>query len=281
MLRLIVAFCCFILIQACSTHALFDNFVPKDKGSKRVAHDIAFGTHPRQKLDIYVPKDAAPNAPVLMFIYGGSWDEGSKDLYKFTGRAFAAQGFVTVIADYRLVPEVRFPAFLEDGALAINWIDENIADYGGDATQLFVVGHSAGAYNAVMLALDDTLGVADKIDAAAGISGPYDFYPWDTPVSEAAFDNADNPAVTTQPVAQVTTSAPPMLLVTGTDDTTVRPRNTRRLKAKLEENGVRVETRFYDGLDHTGPAQALSLTFRDKAPVLDDIVAFFRSVDAN
>jgi acetyl esterase/lipase len=280
MSRLVVALCCLVFIQGCSTHALFDTFGPKDKGSKLAERDIAFGDHPRQQLDVYVPTGGVTNAPVLMFIYGGSWNTGEKNLYDFAGRAFAAKGYVTVIADYRLVPEVRFPSFLEDGAAAITWIDDNIAAYGGNADQLFLVGHSAGAYNAVMLALDDRFGVADKIDGVAGLAGPYDFYPWDTPVSEAAFDNAPNPAVTTQPVAKVTPAAPPMLLVTGTKDTTVRPRNTRRLAARLEENGVRVETRFYDGVDHIGPAQALSVTFRNKAPVLEDVTTFFGSIEA-
>ncbi len=75
------------------------------------ARDVAYGPNPRQRMDIYVPKGGGDGPkPVVFFIYGGSWANGDKETYSFVGDALAARGFVTVIADYRLVPEVRFPS---------------------------------------------------------------------------------------------------------------------------------------------------------------------------
>ncbi len=144
--------------------------------------DIAFGPHPRQKLDIYLPPGPVSRAPVAFFIYGGSWSSGDKGTYAFAGNAFASRGYVTVVADYRLVPEVQFPSFIEDGAAALATVRRIIGRYGGDAGRLHLVGHSAGAYNAMMLALDPRYlaraGVPRaSVRAAAGLSGPYDFLP--------------------------------------------------------------------------------------------------------
>jgi len=273
-----------LVLSACSTLQLFDTFAPKDAGGVLAERDIAYGAGDRQKLNVYTPKGGADGAPVLMFIYGGSWKEGDKDLYDFAGRAFAAQGFVTVIADYRLVPDVRFLAFVEDGAAAVAWIEDNIADFGGDAERFYLAGHSAGAYNAVMLAVDPqwlaAAGVSDGfVDGVAGLAGPYDFYPWDTDVSREAFRSADDPANTTQPVALINADAPPLLLMTGTDDTTVKPRNVDALADRAQALGVPVTVKKYEGIDHVGIAAALSRPFRDDAPVLEDIVTFFNSVE--
>lgn len=146
------------------------------------ARDVAYGRHPRQRMDIYVPQGGGTDRPVVFFIYGGSWANGSKETYAFVGEAFAARGFVTVIADYRLVPEVRFPVFIEDGALALRFVRDNIARYGGAPRQVHVIGHSAGAYNAMMLTLDRrylaAAGLPSRyIRSAVGLSGPYDFLP--------------------------------------------------------------------------------------------------------
>ena len=275
-------------LGACSTVELFDTLAPKDAGGTLAERDIAFGPDDRQRLNIYVPEEKASNptggAPVLFFIYGGSWKNGDKDYYDFAGRAFAAQGFVTVIADYRLVPDVRFPAFVEDGALAVKWVEDNIAEYGGDTDRFYLAGHSAGAYNAMMLALDrsflDAAGVSPGlVDAVAGLSGPYDFYPFEVRATKDAFRDVPEAATATQPVAHVDPSDPPMFLVIGSDDEVVEPRNVTALAARAREEGVRVETKIYEGLDHVEPAAALSKPFRDKAPVLADLVAFFNSVE--
>jgi acetyl esterase/lipase len=144
------------LIAACTPSlSTFNRFTPRDRGGRRLVEGESYGAEPRHKLDVYGPAAAASTpAPVIVFIYGGSWDSGARADYEFVGDAFAAQGFVTIIPDYRLVPDVRFPSFVEDCAAAVAWAHANAAAHGGDPNRIVIVGHSAGAYNTMMLALD-------------------------------------------------------------------------------------------------------------------------------
>ncbi|MDP5104505.1 MAG: alpha/beta hydrolase, partial [Erythrobacter sp.] len=127
-------------------------------GARQVAEAVPFGSH-GQTLDIWAPDKASATVsggklPVVIFWYGGGWAKGDRASYAFAGRALANEGFLVVIPDYRKVPKVRFPAFLEDGAEAVAWARDNIAAHGGDPEKIAFMGHSAGAYQAVMLALD-------------------------------------------------------------------------------------------------------------------------------
>ncbi|HEY0033482.1 MAG TPA: alpha/beta hydrolase, partial [Devosia sp.] len=154
-----------------------------DGGTVKAGDGVAYADGPRHKLDVYAPEARGAAAPVVFFIYGGGWSRGERSDYQFVGRALASRGFVVVIADYRLVPEVQYPQFLEDSARALKWTQDNIAQYGGDPNRLFLAGHSAGAYNAVMLSLDPSFlrdyGVTMPILGVAALSGPYDFYPFE------------------------------------------------------------------------------------------------------
>ena len=243
------------------------------------ARDLAFGPHPRQKLDIYVPPGGGQNRPVIVFIYGGSWSGGAKGTYALVGEAFAARGYVTVVADYRLVPEVRFPVFIQDGAMALRFVRDNITRYGGNPGRIHLVGHSAGAYNAMMLTLDRRYLAAAGMNgrvirSAVGLSGPYDFLPLEGSVTTATFGNARDLSQT-QPISFVRRHAPPILLATGSADRTVLPRNTESLAARLRQVGAPVTVKIYDGLGHADPALALTPLLSWRAPVLDDIVGFF------
>ncbi len=266
------------LAAACSPVGALNVVAGRDGGSESVADGIAFGTHPRQTLDIYAPIAGLRPAPVVMFIYGGSWNNGSRREYAFVGRALASRGYVTVVVDYRLVPEVLFPVFVEDNALALRWIRDNIGPYGGDARRIAIVGHSAGAYNAVMLGLDRRFlrnaGVNfANIRAVAGLSGPYDFLPFTSAAAEAAFSRW--PKLTeTQPINQVRADAPPMFLASGDADTLVSVRNTRTMAARLRSVGASVEEKIYPGVDHAGTLTPFSRLFRERTPVLDDLARF-------
>ena len=267
-------------ITACSPLALFDAIGPRDDGGRLTLRNAAFGPHPRQRLDVFTPVAAAGGAPVLVFFYGGSWKNGTKEDYAFVGQALAAQGFVTVLPDYRLYPEVRFPDFLDDGAAAIAWVRDNIAQYGGDPRRIVLAGHSAGAYNAMMLGLDwrylRRAGVDPKVvRAVAGLSGPYDFLPLDAGTATEIFGEARDKAAT-QPVSFAGPHSPPAYLATGDADTIVRPSNTRNLAARLRDVRVPVQERIYAGLDHSDTLLALSVTFRSKAPALAEMAAFLR-----
>lgn len=258
--------------------SLFDAIGPRDAGGRLAARDKVFGKNARNTLDVYVPVAAAESAPVLVFFYGGSWDSGSKEDYAFVGHALAAQGFVTVLPDYRLYPQVRFPDFLQDGAAAIAWVRDNIAAYGGDPRRIVLAGHSAGAYNAVMLGLDPRYLEGEGVDpkvirAVAGLSGPYDFLPLDTDTTTKVFGQAADLSQT-QPVNFAGPLSPPAFLATGDGDTTVKPRHTASLAARLRAANVPVQERVYRGLDHKDTLLALSVTFRSKAPELAEMSSF-------
>jgi acetyl esterase/lipase len=215
--------------------------------------DIAYADGEPHKLDVYRPRGAA-GAPVIVFFYGGKWQSGTKEMYGFLAAALTARGFVVVIPDYRLYPEVRFPDFIADSAGALRWTRDNIAAFGGDARLLFVMGHSAGAYIAAMLALDrqwlDDVGLDPGRDLAGliGVSGPYDFLPLRDPVLSIIFGGDNRPF--TQPISYAEGRKPPALILTGAADCTVAPGNSTRLAAKLRRGGNDVTERVYPRLGH-------------------------------
>lgn len=261
----------------------FDALAPRDPGANRAVRDASYGQEPRQRLDVYAPVGAT-GAPVIVFLYGGSWRSGDKNDYEFAGAALASRGFVTAIPDYRLVPQVRFPSFIEDCAAAVRWVSDHIGEHGGNPRRIVIAGHSAGAYNAVMLALAGEYLSAAGVDPSAirgaiGLAGPYDFLPFDVDATRDAFGQAPNP-VLTQPVHFAHGDAPPLLLLWGEDDTTVGPRNIESLARLQRAAGGRVETKIYPDVDHIDILLALSRPFRNRAPVLDDMVAFTRGVTA-
>lgn len=273
------AFCFFICLafSSCSPVALLNATMPSD--GYEVHKDIAYGDNPRQKLDIYVPKAVNPEqpAPVIVFFYGGSWQYGSKNEYLFVGQALASKGFVAVIADYRIYPEAYFPAFVEDGANAFAWVKDHIGQYGGRSDALFLAGHSAGAYIAVMLTVNPTYlakaGVPPEgVRGTIGIAGPYDFLPLLDDNLKALFSKAR--PEDTQPINFVYGRHAPMFLATGDEDDTVIPRNTVRLSAKLDAFASPHETKIYKGVAHTGIILSLARGFRAKTTLLEDIAAF-------
>ncbi|ANK12238.1 alpha/beta hydrolase [Erythrobacter neustonensis] len=260
--------------------AYYDRVTGGTTGAVQVAEGVAFGSH-SQKLDVWVPETRGRDLPVVVFWYGGGWAKGDRTSYAFAGRALARAGFVVVVPDYRKVPDIRFPAFVDDGVEALAWTRDNVRQFGGDPGKVAVMGHSAGAYQAVMLALDaerlEAGGIApDFIKAGVGLSGPYDFYPFDSPRSIAAFSQWERPAET-QPITFARADAPPLLLVTSDGDETVRPRNADNLGAKLKALGADAEVKNYGALDHEEVVMALSVPFRNKGPVLADSVAFLKA----
>jgi len=272
-------------VAASSPLAVFNALVPVDRGVSRVAEGVAYGPDPRQKLDVYRPEGAGGDLPVVVFSYGGAWNSGARGLYDFAGRAFAAAGFLTIIYDYRLVPAVRFPGFVEDTAAVIAWASRNAAQWGGDGERLFLAGHSAGAYNVAMAALDPRYLAVHGLDpgvisGVAALAGPFDFLPLDGPATREAFGHwPDLPE--TQPVNRVSPASPPFLLITGADDRTVYPRNSERLAARLRENGVEARLVVIAGLGHSDVLTALARPLRWRAPVLAEITRFFRALQAS
>ncbi len=265
------------LLAGCSSVQLLNILTPQ--GGVSIVHDVVYQPGPRGGLDIYRPSSAPSNAPVVVFIYGGSWDSGRRQEYAFAGKALAGKGFVTVIPDYRVYPQVVWPAFLQDNARAVAWTRAHVRDYGGDPHRLFLVGHSAGAYNAVMLGLDPrwlaAVGMDPRKDlrGVVGLAGPYDFLPLESDELKAIFGPPDGrPA--TQPINYVHADEPPLFLGTDTADKAVKPGNTTRLAAKVRAVGGQVEVREYKGLSHALLVASLAAPLRFLAPVLRDVTAF-------
>lgn len=266
-----------LALAACSPLKTFDTLVPKDGGGQLAERGIAYGTDPRQKLDVYVPKATGTERPVVVFVYGGSWASGTRDGYQFAGRALAAQGFVVVVPDYRLVPQVRFPSFVEDGAAAVRWAKANAARFGGDGSRIVLMGHSAGAHIAALLALDEQWLGADRqaVKGFVGLAGPYDFLPLDPGAARNALGDWPRPEET-QPITFSGAGDPPALLLAGAKDETVKPRNSTALADKLKAAGVDATATIYPDLGHIGIVTALAQPLRGKAPVLADTAAFIQ-----
>nr|BFD39427.1 alpha/beta hydrolase [Pseudomonas sp. FFPRI_1] len=268
------------LLAACSPLKVLNALTPGSSFTK--TSGIAYGSDPRQRLDVYRPRQAAPGAPVVVFFYGGSWNSGSRSDYDFVGEALASRGMVVVIADYRLYPQVRYPAFLQDGARAVAWTHEHIADFGADPQRLYLMGHSSGAYNAAMLALDPRL-LAEVdltpriIKGWIGLAGPYDFLPIRNIEVRPVFFYPDSPP-DSQPINHVSHDAPPALLMASNDDSLVNPqRNTGGLASRLRAAGVPVQEFYFSRTSHATLVAALSRPLRRLAPVLERISGFVES----
>jgi acetyl esterase/lipase len=245
---------------------------------------IPYGKDERQKLDVYTPSGKSGGAyPVLVFFHGGAWRDGERNGYGFLGRAFAARGIVTIIADYRKTPKVQFPAFVEDAASAIAWTHNNANRYHGDTAKLFVMGHSAGAHIMMMAALDKQWlakqGLAKQgldpsiIKGVIGLAGPYDFLPLTTDSSKLALGHWPR-LEETQPITYARAGAPPMLLLTGDIDTVVKPRNSKRLADRIQGMGGQVAMKIYPKVDHADIIMAIARPFRGKARVVADVTGF-------
>lgn len=265
-----------LISAACSPVALLNRAAPRD--TFRSNTGLAYGEAARQRLDVYRPARDTDAAPVVVFFYGGAWREGERGDYLFVGEALASRGFVAVLADYRLYPEVRFPGFVEDGAAALAWTRRHAPDFGGDARRLFVMGHSAGAHIALMLATDarflEAVGMRPQdLAGAIGLAGPYDFLPFRRASTAEVFDPPERWPLS-QPIHFVSGREPPLLLLTGEDDDVVSPGNSTRLAARVAGLGGEVEVIRYPREGHRGIVAALAAPLRGRRRVLDDIAAF-------
>jgi acetyl esterase/lipase len=237
---------------------------------------VAFAPDRGLSLDVYRPHRADGSAPMVVFFYGGSWQNGRRGRYAFAGRALAARGLVAVVPDYRLYPAVRFPAFMEDAADTVAWARANAAALGADPSRLYVMGHSAGAQIAALLATDERwlarAGLpAGALAGAIALSGPHDVQPEGYPDLEDLFGPPDRwPQA--RPVNFVDGGEPPFLLLHGADDDTVWPSQSEALARRLRAAGVPVDLRLYPGVGHVRPL--LALRWPRLAPVLDDTLAF-------
>lgn len=259
------------LLSGCGLPAL--NLITPYSGYERET-DLAYGPEPRQTLDFYHPTRPRADAPVLVFFYGGGWNSGAKGYYRFVGQALAEAGYPVVIPDYRLYPEVRFPGFVEDGAAALAWLERRL----DDEQNIVLIGHSAGAHIAALLAMDERYAEASGFDRGrlnswVGLSGPYDFLPLTDPLYIDIFGAADGiPA--SQPVTFASADDPAALLIYGNADRVVGARSIDQLTARLLAEEVPVQAHRYDGVNHNDTVASFSVRLRERSPAFADTLEF-------
>lgn len=265
-----------LLLSGCTPLRLANSFVSSDL---RVREGISYGPLERQALDVYTSPSTDGSRGIVVFVHGGYWDSGDKSEFRFVADSLAELGFITVIPNYRLVPSVTFPSYVEDVALAMKWVFENLP-----SDRVFLMGHSSGAHSAALVAFDerylDELGLANRqLAGFIGLAGPYDFLPLapDDLRSKAALGPEENRQAT-QPINFVDGNEPPAFLATGLADETVDPANSERLAARIEARGGRVKLKKYSGLGHATLVGALARAGRLLEPaVLDDVIDFMQS----
>lgn len=242
---------------------------------------LRYGDGPRHSLDLYLPEKPA-GAPIVVFFYGGSWQRGSKETYKFAAVALARRGHIVVVPDYTVYPDAKFPAFLEDAGRAVAWTAawarQNQPGRGTAPSRLVIMGHSAGAHIAAMLAFDGRwlapYGLDPRRDVAGlvGLAGPYDFLPIKDPIIKVIFAHPN--METTQPITFAKGREPPVFLGFAPSDTVVRPGNSERLAARLRGNGTPVILQAYPRTDHLSLIGSFSPLLRFLGPVANDVAGF-------
>jgi acetyl esterase/lipase len=244
--------------------------------------EVSYGAEPRQRYDVYRPLDSlgkplAGKHPVVVFVHGGSWQSGSKRLYEWMGQSLAKQGVLAILPNYGVMPDRRFPGFVEDAATALAHARARVSEWGGDTTRFVLMGHSAGAHIAALVAYDPRYLAAHNLTPAVlsgfvGLSGPYDFI-YDTPLLRRTFGGTPEQERAAQPIAFVTASAPRTLLVMGREDTTVNPRNTVSLAARLRAIGAPVEEMWVSGT-HGVTVVAFARIYRADNPIFERVLRF-------
>ena len=218
----------------------------------------------RHLLDVYsTNRNKATPKPVVVFIHGGNWNSGNKNIYWFIGRRLAKQGVVAVIINYRLAPNVQVPAMSNDCAHAVQWVTQHIADYGGDPDKIYVMGHSAGGGLAALLATDDALfsaiGMPKNpvkgaiLDDPAGIN-MYDFLKTTTNPADKQYlvSFGTNPEGwrAVSPLFKVRAGLPPMLLFAGEKTYPSIMQGSKALQEKLQAAGDKSELTIIPGKEH-------------------------------
>lgn len=243
----------------------------------------------RHLLDVYAPRQkSAPARPVVVFIHGGAWDSGSKNLYSFIGRRLAKQGLVAVVVSYRLAPAVQVPAMADDCARALRWVTQHIAEHGGDPSRIFVMGHSAGGGLAALLATDNRLfaqlGLATNpikgviLDDPGGLD-MFDYlqkmeYPGD---ETYLIPFGKEPAVWREVSAMyhVRADSPPVLLYAGERTYPSIASSTRKFQKRLQELGLKHEFKILPGKKHVAMVTQL---FWQNNVIYRDLLTFVGAV---
>jgi acetyl esterase/lipase len=219
--------------------------------------NIAYGSDPKQQLDVYMPKQKTAAAPVFIFLHGGGFREGDRAQYGYVARPFGAHGIVTVVASYRLLPTFKYPDQPNDVHRVVAWVFRNIKSYGGDPRQIYVGGHSAGAILTADVSVRSGWQASmslppDVIKGAAPISGPYDLTA-EKQTNDYASDAASRDAAS--PLLHVEKPVARNVVAVGSPEPFVE--SSRLFSEALRKKGASSEFLLLDGLDHAQTVAAL------------------------
>lgn len=267
-----------VWVLAGCQNAMFSTFnaiTPARDVEKRPG--LVFDRERELHADVFLPRERGAATPVVVFFYGGSWRNGSKDWYRFIGERLASHGVIAVIPDYRHFPQVRFPEFIEDAARAVVWADTHFA---AEGQPLFVAGHSAGAHIAALVATDGNYlkaagGSIDRLAGMVGYSGVYDFLPLTDDILKATFGGEPALWAASQPIRYVDGDEPPFFLVHGRNDRIVWPVNSESLARALRARAVPVSLLLPDELGHY--ASAINFARRDDDEITQSLLTFLRN----
>lgn len=245
--------------------------------SFNVEKNIKFGDHPRFKLDIYNPVKPKRNSPVVIFVHGGSWSTGNKNMYKFIGESLTSAGLTTVIPDYRLYPNTLYPEPITDTAKAIAWAAQKYPE-----RSLVVMGHSAGAYNVLMAGglvssflKAEAVDPCKRVSGIVSIAGPTGIKPLTS--EPAIFVFPDRFTKKDAAMNNVLEPSPPVLFLHGAEDTRVYPENSKKLAEKISARGGLSEVKIYPDLDHIDVVKVLSRYFDDDSALKSDLLNFINT----
>ena len=262
-------------IAACAPVTILNGITPSSTFER--TKNVSFGEGDRDALDIYRAEKPKADAPVLVFVHGGSWDSGSKGIYKFLAEGFTKSGYDIVVPNYRIYPNAKFPNFLEDNAKAVAFTAGRFPD-----RKIVLLGHSAGAYNVLMLALRDEYLRGAGVDRCAVISGvvglaaPTGIVPLKSERLIEIFPDrftADDAVLN-----NVTGPTPAVFLGHGESDTTVYPKNSTALAEKITARGGVAQVETYPGQSHTDVVKVLSRHFDDDTTLKADVVNFIEGL---
>lgn len=262
-----------------ATRALYAPCLPAADPDCVIRTDLAYGEHPRQRLDVYLPQIAGA-APVLLYVPGGGFVGGDKAMgqgfYANVGRWFAQQGFLVAVMNYRLAPAAPWPAGSDDVASAIEWLARHADAHGGDARNIRVIGQSAGATHVAGVLFDERFdGAAAHLRSAVLMSG---FYEAQAPLRPGplAYFGADAQAYAQRsPLRLARTGHVPLLLTVAEFDPAAMARHTLWLADRLTElDGHCPPLLRHDGHNHVSTVFSIGTPQDDVARAL---LAFLRS----
>ncbi len=262
-------------VAACSPLQVAERFLAGDKFIRTT--NVQYGGSLPQRLDVYRERGRRGPLPVIVFLYGGRWQGGSKNDYQLLGSALTQRGFVVVVPDYSMFPRAIFPAWVKDAAQAVRWVRNNIHRFGGDSDQVWVVGHSSGAHTAVMLAVDQRYLREAGLPSGAvrgfvSLAGPVDTI-WTDPDIQALMGPQER-WPSTYPRNHIDGSDAPILFLHGSADRTVSTSNSTGLAARIKARGGCAKVILYPGVGHIEIVAALSEPRLGRAPVMGDVISF-------